>query len=88
MPFKINSSTEIAEKYKNDGNTSYSKGNYKEAIELYTKAIETCPKTAAYYGNRAAAYIMLNKYKETIEDSKMATSIDENFVKVSFLLHS
>jgi len=27
---------------------------------------------------------MLNKYRETIEDSKMSTSIDENFVKVSY----
>jgi tetratricopeptide (TPR) repeat protein len=40
-----------------------------------------CPNNAAYYGNRAAAYIMVYKYKEAIEDSKKSTSIDENFVK-------
>jgi DnaJ family protein C protein 7 len=72
---------ELAIKHKNEGNANYSKGSYREAIEFYTKAIETCPNVAAYYGNRAAAYMMLHKYKNVIDDSKMAISIDENFVK-------
>lgn len=72
---------EQAIKHKNEGNANYSKGSYREAIELYTKAIETCPNVAAYYGNRAAAYMMLHKYKNAIDDSKMAISFDENFVK-------
>ncbi len=40
-----------------------------------------CPDNAAYYGNRAAAYLMISKHKETIEDSKMCTRLDQNFVK-------
>ena len=72
---------EEAEKHKNKGNDSYKTGNYREAIEFYNKAIELCPKSAAYYGNRSAAYLMINKYKEAIEDAKMSTRLDENFVK-------
>ncbi len=40
-----------------------------------------CPNNASYYGNRAAAYLMINKYKECIDDSKSATLIDSKFVK-------
>lgn len=74
---------EQAEKFKNEGNNSYKIGNYRESIEFYTKAIEMCPKNPAYYGNRAAAYLMLNKYKETIEDAKTSTILDDKFVKVN-----
>ena len=43
---------------------------------------ELCPKNAAYYGNRSAAYLMINKFSEAIEDCKTSTNIDPNFVKV------
>lgn len=42
-----------------------------------------CPNTASFYGNRAAAYMMIKKYHEAIEDSKSATRNDPNFVKVN-----
>lgn len=45
--------------------------------------LEMCPNTASFYGNRAAAYMMIKKYQEAIEDSKSATKIDPNFVKVN-----
>ena len=70
-----------AEEFKNQGNTLYKSAKYRESIEYYTKAIDICPDNAAYYGNRAAAYFMLDKFKETIEDSKRSVSIDEKFVK-------
>ncbi len=75
---------ESAEKNKNEGNTFYKAGKYRESIDFYTKAIELCPNNASYYGNRAAAYIMIKKYKEAIEDSKASTSIDDSFVKVIY----
>lgn len=39
-------------------------------------------KNATYYGNRSAAYLALGKHKDAVEDARMATSIDENYVKV------
>lgn len=70
-----------AEIYKNQGNDAYKSGNYRQAIELYSKAIELCPNSASYYGNRAAAYLMIYKYKEAISDSKISTSLDPKFAK-------
>lgn len=50
-----------AQKYKNEGNAQFKMGKYDEAIVLYNKAIDTCPKEntedlATFYQNRAAAY--------------------------------
>lgn len=73
---------EMAEQFKNDGNVFYKSTEYRKSIDLYTKAIEMCPKNPAYYGNRAAAYMMIKKFREAINDSKSATEIDPNFVKV------
>lgn len=81
--FSPKQNAELAEQFKNEGNTFYKGTEYRKSIDLYTKAIELCPDTASYYGNRAAAYMMIQKYKLAIEDSKTATSIDPNFVKVS-----
>lgn len=39
-------------------------------------------KVASYYGNRAAVYLMLHRYKEAVEDSKKSTHIDPMFIKV------
>ncbi|CAF0728958.1 unnamed protein product [Brachionus calyciflorus] len=72
---------EQAETFKNEGNVCYKEGKYKEAVDLYTQAIDLVPKNAAYYGNRAAAYFMLKKYKEVVNDSKVALSIDPKYVK-------
>jgi len=74
-------SLEIAEKLKNEGNIFYKSGEYRKSIDLYNQAIEMCPNTASFYGNRAAAYMMIKKYHEAIEDSKSATRNDPNFVK-------
>lgn len=72
---------ELGEQFKNEGNNFYKNAKYRESIDLYTKAIELCPKNASYYGNRAAAYLMINKFKECIDDSKTATEIDSKFIK-------
>lgn len=77
----VKKATELAEKFKNEGNVYYEKKDYPEAITLYSKAIELVSDNAAYYGNRSAAYLALGKHKDAINDAKIATSIDENYVK-------
>jgi len=47
--------------------------------------LELCPKCAAYYGNRAATYMMLLKYDKALEDARKSTQIDPLFVKVCFI---
>eukprot|EP01119_Soliformovum_irregulare_P011632 TRINITY_DN2938_c0_g1_i4.p1 TRINITY_DN2938_c0_g1~~TRINITY_DN2938_c0_g1_i4.p1 ORF type:complete len:484 (-),score=130.44 TRINITY_DN2938_c0_g1_i4:13-1464(-) len=71
-----------ADQYKEIGNTKYKAGQYREAVALYTKAIELDGgKTPSYFTNRAAAYFMLNNMESAIEDCKAATSLDPNLMK-------
>jgi len=44
---------------------------------------ELCPRCAAYYGNRAATYMMMSKYDKALEDARLALQIDPEFVKVN-----
>ena len=43
-------------KFKVSGNIEFVKGNYSEAIELYTKAICQSRTNPAYFSNRALSY--------------------------------
>eukprot|EP01027_Heterolobosea_sp_BB2_P013484 GEZU01019452.1.p1 GENE.GEZU01019452.1~~GEZU01019452.1.p1 ORF type:complete len:699 (+),score=137.23 GEZU01019452.1:144-2099(+) len=70
-----------AEELKNKGNEYYKQGSYALAINHYTQAIEIDKTNAAYYGNRAAAHLMMKNYKQVIEDSKKAVELDHSFVK-------
>ncbi|KAK5906012.1 hypothetical protein CgunFtcFv8_001915 [Champsocephalus gunnari] len=70
-----------AEGFKEQGNAFYSKKDYSEAFNYYTKAIGASPKTASYYGNRAATLMMLFRIREALEDSQQAVRLDECFMK-------
>ncbi|WAR10786.1 DNJC7-like protein [Mya arenaria] len=70
------------EEMKEMGNQYYKEKNYTEAISCYTQAINLCPNCAAYYGNRSACYMMLNKYSDALEDARNALRIDSTFVKL------
>jgi DnaJ homolog subfamily C member 8 len=48
-----------AEAFKADGNALLAEGKYREAVEMYSRAIELDPDNAVYYSNRSAAYLAL-----------------------------
>ena len=85
-----------AEKYKNLGNDEFKKKNFREAIELYTKAIgkhiiwlnlilyfclDAKPDEPAYYTNRAIANLKIDNFTDAMSDCKAALRIDEKFAK-------
>ncbi|XP_031343855.1 dnaJ homolog subfamily C member 7 [Photinus pyralis] len=72
---------QLAELKKENGNQLFKIKQYRSALPLYSEAIELCPETAAYYGNRAACYIMLNNYQEALSDSRKAVQLDNSFIK-------
>lgn len=72
---------ELAERKKTQGNELYKTKQYREALRLYTQAIELCPDCASYYGNRSACYMMLGKYTEALGDAREAVRLDKAFVK-------
>ncbi len=45
---------------------------------LYIDHNPTCP---SYYGNRSAAYMMLEYYEKGLSDAQQSISLDEGFVK-------
>lgn len=70
-----------ADEYKTQGNELMNKGQYKDAINLYSKAISVYPENPAYYTNRAVANQMLNDYDNAIIDAKFSLSIDPLYSK-------
>lgn len=71
----------LAEEKKNAGNELYKTKQYSAAVHLYSEAINLCPDTPAYYGNRAATYMMLGDYRSALRDAKQSVQIDSNFEK-------
>merc|ERR1712228_170043 len=67
-------------KLKAEGNEKYSNKQYQAAIDLYSAAIDTFPK-APFYGNRAAAFMAVYKYKEALSDCQSAINLDSSFRK-------
>lgn len=71
-------------------------GNYVEAINCYTKAIELSHLNPVFYSNSkeclsvisigAQAYIQLGDYAKAIEDCDSALQLDPKHIKVSVRL--
>lgn len=72
----------MAEEAKIKGNEQYAKGNYDQAVEHYSDAIEKNPDEPAYYGNRAAALVMLGKYDLALKDCRSGLDLQPTFVKL------
>jgi len=70
-----------AERYKSQGNQALQQGQYKEAIELYTKAIALEPSEPVYFSNRAAAYAALKRWREALDDSQEVVTLKPAWVK-------
>ena len=65
--------------YEKLGLSEYEKGNYKQAIEYYSKAIEYNPNDASLYNNRGLAYYNLEQYDKAIADYTKAIEIKSDF---------
>ena len=83
-----------AEALKEQGNAKFQARAFKEAIQLYSKAVSvaeqslglTHPSVAAYYGNRAAAWLHVGALKECVEDCRKALAIDQTHKKAHLRL--
>lgn len=45
-----------------------------------------CPNNAQYYGNRAACYMMLWKYRDALVDAKKSIELDPKLFKVNCVI--
>jgi DnaJ family protein C protein 7 len=71
----------LAEEKKAEGNAHYKVKDYRKALACYTRAIELCPDSVAYYGNRAACRMMMGLYQDALEDARESTRLDSGFAK-------
>lgn len=71
---------------KNKGNEHFKTAEYKEAVNLYTQALNTCPlkfqnDRSILYANRAAARISLEKNDAAVLDCNKAIELNPNYMK-------
>lgn len=83
---RIKNRLTLAIELKNEGNMKYRENNYLEAIELYSRAIDTCPlesteELSQFYQNRAAAWESLKNYNKVIEDCSKAIELNPKYIK-------
>ncbi len=71
-----------ADAKKNEGNEFHKTKQYKSAISSYADAISLDPQNFSLYGNRSASYMMLGQFSLALEDAKLSTSLNPNFIKV------
>ncbi|GIZ40850.1 hypothetical protein CKM354_000417300 [Cercospora kikuchii] len=74
---------EIANKHQDQGNKYYKSGQYEAAIQEYTHAIKTEPRSHIHFGNRAAAFMMMTWYREAIDDCNRALELDPGNRKIT-----
>ncbi|EPY26571.1 stress-induced-phosphoprotein 1 [Strigomonas culicis] len=70
-----------ATELKNKGNQEYSAGNYVEAINYFSKAIQVDGSNHVLYSNRSASYASLHKYKDALDDADKCISIKPEWAK-------
>ncbi len=69
------------ENYYRLGNYERINGNYSDAVEYYTKAIELNPDYEAAYNCRGVAYWGLKNYKDSIQDYSKCIELDpQNYI--------
>eukprot|EP00842_Homolaphlyctis_polyrhiza_P006647 jgi/Hompol1/6984/HPOL_005147-RA len=69
---------------KRAANELFASKKFDEAITQYTLAISYNPTVAAYYANRAFAYIRTELYGAAVNDASDAIKIDPNYVKAYY----
>ena len=75
-------SIKMAEEAKLQGTAAYNRGNYVSALSHYSQAISPHPTEAGYYGNRSAAFFMLQRYTEALEDCKSGLRLQPDLLKL------
>merc|ERR1712212_1180338 len=77
-----------ANKLKDAGNAAFKKENLDDALECYTKAIDTVTEDtkekAVFFKNRAAVYLKLEEYDNVVFDCNRALELQPNDAKALF----
>uniref|UniRef100_A0A7S1AJ66 Uncharacterized protein n=1 Tax=Noctiluca scintillans TaxID=2966 RepID=A0A7S1AJ66_NOCSC len=83
--------SDVAQSLKELGNQHFKNGAYRDALQLYSKAINAGAdkvETAKLYANRAAAWLTLEAYQEAIQDCQAAIVLDPTYARAYVRLAS
>ncbi len=72
------SGNESVDKMLKAGKRAVKNENFSEAVEQFTAVIQAAPNFAEGYNQRAIAYFMLEKWKNSLEDCKQAIKLNPN----------
>lgn len=77
---------EKSESLKQQGNVVFKDGDYEKSIEIYSEALQICPKIyknerAILHSNRAAAYKHIGERDTAIDDCTKAIELNPNYIK-------
>lgn len=68
-------------RYKDRGNKAIQAGNFEDAIDNYSTAIELDPNNHVLYSNRAAAYSSVNQFQSALKDAQKCINLAPKFAK-------
>ena len=72
---------EKVQKWKDRGNRAVQAGNFEDAIDNYSSAIELDPGNHVLYSNRAAAYCSVNQFQSALKDAQKCINLAPKFAK-------
>ncbi|KAJ3102602.1 Hsp90 cochaperone [Phlyctochytrium planicorne] len=70
-----------AEDLKAQGNKAFSSGDFKNAISLFTQAINLDPSNHVLYSNRSACYASLKDYATALADAEKTVDLNTSWAK-------
>ncbi|KAJ9470928.1 Hsp70-Hsp90 organizing protein 3 [Diplonema papillatum] len=70
-----------ANEAKEKGNAAYRDGDSRAAIKWYTLAINMNPRCAAFYANRSAAYMSIERFELALDDARKAIEREPDWAK-------
>lgn len=59
-------------------------GNYKDAVELFSRAIKLCGTEHSYFGNRSYCFVLLEKFDKALKDADKAIELAPHAAKGHF----
>lgn len=65
--------------YRRQGDRCYNLGQYAEAVDSYSTAIDMQPESAQFYNDRGCTYNRLEEYNKAISDLDKAIELDPKF---------
>lgn len=83
---ELQANKEKSESLKQQGNVVFKDGDYEKSIEIYTEALQMCPKIytnerAILHSNRAAAYKHIGERDTAIDDCTKAIELNPSYIK-------